>query len=288
MRHLKKPDQLAEAASAYVGYTCRQGNSSIFGPAGQTWDGAFIDYIAQELNIDGLPKHWHSSAALAFYIKSGRIFKTPARGDIVFYVAAVGDGLEAPHVGIVTEASSWKQHSTFKAVEANVSSGQPRGSQENNGVYERVRFATEVLAFARPNFSYKKLGELELITGSGDFRTARVDRTTGKPRTTGSSGGGRSTLHIVRPSHLIRAQDRRAASTASPGVRKSVELIQLALGAHPAVMLNNADRGIFNLKTRAALAAFQRYIGYLNPTGEPDLRTLQELANACKLFDVSE
>jgi len=268
MRHRKKPDQLAEAASAYVGYTCRQGNSSIFGPAGQQWDGAFIDYIAQELKIDGLPKHWHSSAALAFYIKSGRIFKTPARGDIVFYVATVDGGLDAPHVGIVTDASSWKKHSTFKAVEANVSSGQPRGSQENNGVYERVRFATEVLAFARPNFSYKKLGELELITGSGS--------------------GSKSTLHIVRPSHLIRAQDRRSAASASPNVRKSVELIQLALGAHPAVMLNNADRGIFNLKTRAALAAFQRYIGYLNPTGEPDLRTLQELADACRLFDVSE
>jgi hypothetical protein len=262
MKHSKKADQLAEAASAYVGYTCRQGNSSIFGPAGQSWDGSFIDYIAQELNINGLPKHWHSSAALAFYIKSGRIFKTPARGDIVFYVSTVDGGLDAPHVGIVTDASSWRQHSTFKAVEANVSSGQPRGPQENNGVYERVRFATEILAFARPNFSYKKSGKIEI--------------------------GSKPTLHIVRPSHLIRAQDRRAAASASPGVRKSVELVQVALGTHPAVMLNNADRGIFNPKTRAALAAFQRYIGYLNPTGEPDLRTLQELADASGLFDVSE
>lgn len=265
MRPPKKSHQLAEAASAYVGYTCRQGNSSIFGPAGQPWDGSFIDYIAQELEITGLPKHWHSSAALAFYIKSGRIFKTPARGDIVFYTSTVDGGLEAPHVGIVSDVSSWKKHSTLKAIEANVSSGLPRGSQENNGVYERLRFSSDVLAFARPNFSYKKSRHLELI-GSGS-----------KP-----------TLHIVRPSHLIRCQDRKSAMTASPGVRKSVELIQIALGTHPAVMLNNADRGIFNPKTRAALAAFQRYIGYINPTGEPDLRTLQELAGACGLFDVSE
>jgi hypothetical protein len=75
---------------------------------------------------------------------------------------------------------------------------------------------------------------------------------------------------------------RERAASAKPEFRKSVETVQLALAAHPGVKLRNADRGVFNGKCRAALAAFQRFSGFAADecNGLPNVRTLQLLSQS--------
>jgi len=242
---------LVEAASAYVGYTCKPGNISSFGAAtgtnGLVWDGSFIDVIARESGLL-LPAHVHTASALAVYMQTGRIFHVPKRGDIVFFAFSADDGLSAPHVGVVTDTTAWRKHRVFKTIEAQVSSGVPKGPQETNGVYERTRHELDVIGFARPRL--RKI--------SRDMKAAR---------------GG---VPVVQPAHLTKCMTVQKSLTASPEMRRSVELVQVALAQE--VRLRDADRGVFNPKTQAALAAFQRTIGYVSPTGMPDAKSLQELS----------
>jgi len=254
----RRPDKLhplVEAASAYVGYTCKPGKGSVFGAQtgtnGLNWDGAFIDVVAKDSGVL-LPACVYTPAALAVYVRDRRIFHAPKTGDIVFFAFAAEDGQElvAPHVGIVTDVSMWKKHRVFKTIEAQVSTGNPRGNQDRDGVYERTRFQTDVIAFARP--------KLKRRATEGDMKESHD----GVPQ--------------VLPAHLTRCSSSSRAATASAEHRRGVALVQTALASE--VGLREADRGVFNGKTQAALAAFQRSIGYVDPDGTPDERSLQELA----------
>jgi hypothetical protein len=159
MRTEKTPKELRElfisTAESYVGYTASADRLNIFGERlgsdGQPWDGAFIDVIARETGLS-LPSHTYVTVALAEYIGSGIFHVRPRRGDIVFFVTSTVMDFGSPHIGIVTDASRHAIDGTFETVEGMTSSGQPRGTNNTNGVYKRIRHQSEVIGYARPRF----------------------------------------------------------------------------------------------------------------------------------------
>jgi hypothetical protein len=252
----RKPHPLADTASAYVGYTARNGQTPFGQATGYNgtqfqWDGSFVDAVLKEAGYRNQPAHSHTVTALAEYVKQNRIFKNPQRGDIVFFSFSVNGQAQllAPHVGVVTDTRDWRKHGKFKSVEGQVATGQPKGPTEENGVYERSRHKYDVIGFARPK---KKPASRRVYTEKA-------------PQIT------------VRPSYLMRCLTAQMTASAKPEIRRAVECVQIALAE--TVGLTNADRAIFNPKTQSALAEFQRSIGVLNATGTPDVRTLTVLAN---------
>ena len=260
---MKKSHPIAEAASAYTGYTSRDVNNTFAISTGFTggfqWDGSFIDRVLQDAKAaSSLPSHVNTATALAFYIKNGWLHRNPKPGDIVFYnfpTASQTVSFDPGHIGVVTDTSKWKTASTFRAVEAQVASGLPKAASDTNGVYERTRFETDVAAFVRiPN---RLLGV-----------------------STQDPGVPAATSHIeVRTAYLDRCVPGKA-QTAKPEFRKAVEAVQVALSNHPGVQLRNVDRGVYDRQTRSAIAAFQRLQGYSPEecTGTANIRTLEDLS----------
>lgn len=268
----KRPHPLAEAASSYTGYTSRDVNNTFAISTGYTggfqWDGSFIDRVFKDASAaSSLPSHVNTATALAFYIKNGYLRSKPQPGDLVFYSFPTASGtvsFDPYHVGVVTDVSKWKTASAFRAVEAQVNSGLPKAASEENGVYERTRFATDVAAFVRiPN---RLLG-----VSTQDQRV---------PAATAATSN-------IRTAHFDRCVPGKA-QTAKPEFRKSVELVQLALSEHPGVRLQNADRGVYDRQTRSAIAAFQRLEGFKPEecTGQANVKTLEALAKKFEFFQV--
>lgn len=258
---MKKTHPLVQAASAYTGYTARDVNNTFAISTGYTggfqWDGSFIDRVLKDAEAASeLPSHVNTATALAFYIKNGFVHSKPLPGDIVFYSFPTDSGtvsFDPPHVGVVTDVSTWKTASAFRAIEAQINSGLPKAASDTNGVYERTRYATDVLAFVRIPKRY--LQETVVADTSTD-------------------------AHVVRPSHIDRCNGAKQAATAKPEFRTSTELVQVALANHPAVRLQNANRGVFDAHMRSAIAAFQRAQGYRSEecNGIPNMRTLTDLS----------
>lgn len=260
----KKIHPLVETASAFVGFTARpQGNPFLINAGVPNsdfqWDGAFVDAMLEKLYQTGrLPKTASSTEALAFYIRNGWQRRAPKPGDLVYF-SYPGEGTAtaylSPRVGIVSSTDGWRANGTFRVIEGQTDSGQPKGPQDRNGVYERTHYATDVTAFVRiPN---RYLGRDE---------ETREEAT--------------PTSHIVRPAHLERCSSSSKTATAKPAYRKSTELVQLALSQHPASNLRNADRQVYNNLTASAMAAFQRFQGHpaSECLGYPNVRSLTELA----------
>ena len=269
---MKKSHPIAEAASAYTGYTARDVNNTFAISTGFTggfqWDGSFIDRVFQDAKAASvLPSHVNTATALAFYIQNGYLHRNPKPGDLVFYsfpTASQTVSFDPYHVGVVTDTSKWKTAHSFRAVEAQVNSGLPKAASEDNGVYERTRFATDVAAFVRiPN----RL--LQTVTP-----VSTQDQ--GLPASAAATSN-------IRTAHFDRCVPGKA-QTAKPEFRKSVELVQIALAAHPGVRLQNADRGVYDRQTRSAIAAFQRLQGFpaAECTGQANVKTLEALG---KMFD---
>jgi hypothetical protein len=261
----RRPHLLADTASAYVGFTARNGQTPFGQASGYNgtqfqWDGSFIDTVLKEAGYRNQPAHSHTVTALAEYTKQNRMFHHPQRGDVVFFSFSVNGqaNLLAPHVGIVTDATEWRKHGKFKSVEGQVATGQPKGPTDENGVYERSRHKYDVIGFARPKKE----------TASHRLYTEKLAVT--QPQIT------------VRPSYLLRCTTAQSTASAKPEIRRAVECVQIALSE--TVGLRNADRYIFNPKTQSALAEFQRTLGALNATGVPDVRTLTELAKRTHNF----
>lgn len=265
----KRANPIAEAARSYEGFTARGNNSNSFAiEAGLTgnyfqWDGAFVDRVLATAGITGgtVPVHSNTAAALSFYLANGRVRTNPQAGDIVFYSFQTASGtasFDAPHVGIVTDVSRWKKETSFRAIEAQVNSGQPKAPSEENGVYERTRYATDVLAFVRVGYTrfnkQRPVSEKELVT--------------------------------VKPAYITRCTTSQQAASARPEIRRAVEAVQIALAAHPAVRLRDANRGVFDNKTRSAYAAFERFIG-MRPEdckGTPTVESLEALSEKSTFF----
>lgn len=258
----KKTHPLVEAASAYTGYTARDVNNTFAIDSGYTggfqWDGSFVDRVLKNVGAaSALPHHVNTAIALGFYIRNGWVRRAPKPGDLVFYTFPTEShtvSFDPGHIGVVTETDRWKTDHVFKSVEAQVASGLPKAASDSNGVYERTRYATDVAAFVRIPKRYLETIERPALDTSA--------------------------IPTVRPAHFARCVPGKF-QTAKPEFRKSVETVQIALAAHPGVRLQNADRGVFNGKTRAALAAFQRLNGFSpeDCNGDPNAKTLELLAN---------
>lgn len=272
-------NKIVETAREYLGFTARGNNSNTFAiEAGLTgeyfpWDGAFVDRVLKEAGVSQFPANGNTAAALSFYLRNGLQRRVPKPGDLVFYgfqTSSHTASFDAPHVGIVSDTARWKKESSFRAIEAQVNSGQPKAPTEENGVYERTRYATDVLAFIRIS-----------------NRNERADFLSLKRR-----AKEKENLVTVRPAQLTRCLTQQQAASAKPEIRRAVEAVQIALATHPAVKLRNATRGVYDSKTRSAAAAFQRFTGKRPEecTGMLSTEDLQLLADNGKesFFHASE
>ena len=239
------------SAENYLGYTSRADGTNIFGETvgysgkGLPWDGAFIDVCAREVGLP-LPAFVYTPQALSSYLSNGRFFQTPKTGDIVFFEMSTVTDFGPPHVGIVTDVSSYSTDGIFSTIEAQVSHGLPRGSSLNDGVYKRVRSSLDAIGFARPNFNLTARHGEELNT---------------------------STVPEIVPAQV------------KPNMKHpNVQLVQLALSVVTGV--RRLPRGHFDGKTRSAYAKFQRSIGYVPADGVPDFNSLQRLSKETGIFKV--
>jgi hypothetical protein len=146
-----------EHARSYVGFRSRANRVNGFGAGvrqdGKPWNGSFLETVFHETGVSIGPSLVSTTAALAHFNRTNRLFQKPRVGDIVFYAWSTDDdGMGQPHVGLVTEVRDFNRDSKFKAIEGMTNSGLPKGPQEHDGIYERTRYRTDVLAFARPKY----------------------------------------------------------------------------------------------------------------------------------------
>ncbi len=239
---------IAEAASQ-VGYTARPNRNSFYGERtgynSQPWSGSFIDVIAHSTDVD-IPSLVYPTAAMQVFMKTGRLHVTPKPGDIAFFAFPTEGHFDVQHVGIVEDVTGVTFNGSFKTIEAQVTSGNPKAQDQRDSVHHRVRFLTDVVAFGRPNFQRSRLN-----VEAGGAVDARVP--------------------IVNIARVLTWKP--CADT---------ELIQRALAV--TVDLRNARRGTWDAQTRSAFANFQRMVGYVgeDATGTPDPKSLQLLAAASK------
>lgn len=158
-RNRELREKFVERALQETGYTARPNGTSFYGERvgytgnGLPWDGAFIDVVARECGLR-LTAHVYTASALAEYVRTARLYRKPQRGDVVFFnfAADPSAAFNGPHVGIVVDTSAWDKSGKVLTVEAQVSSGLPKGAQLIDGVYKRVRYSTDILGFGRPSF----------------------------------------------------------------------------------------------------------------------------------------
>lgn len=247
-------------ALAYQGHRSLANMVSGFGEkvgyGSNPWAGAFIDVVAREAGLTpkNIPAAVYTPAALAEFARRNALYQRPKRGDIVFF-AFPGEGarsmFDMPHVGIVTDTSRFAATGFFQVLEAQTSTGLPRGNQDPTGVYLRVRSSQEVIGFGRPDFGTKRT-----LSFSNKLKV--------------SASGPLPTLTTA---HLTTGRANRATET-----------LQLALASQ--VQLAGYLPGTFDAATRAALAHYQRTIGRIGPDaiGHPDADTLTRLAHDTGLF----
>jgi hypothetical protein len=248
-------------ALAYQGHRSLANMVSGFGEkvgyGANPWSGAFIDVVAREAGLtnDDLPAMVYTPAGLAEFARWNALYSRPRRGDIVFY-AFPGEGarsmFDMMHVGIVTDTQHLASTGLFQAIEAQTSTGLPRGNQDPTGVYLRTRSEQDVLTFARPRYRTRKtlnnLLRVPLPGTSPALPTLTVAQlTTGRPN-------------------------------------RATEVLQLALQQR--VNLRGHTPGTLDAATRAGIAHFQRAIGRVgaDATGQLDNPTLARLARDTGLF----
>lgn len=269
-------------AKKYIGYQSGLMQRTAFGERvgydSTVWSGAFVDVVARESGLH-LPSFVYTPTACAEAIRNGLVVRRPAPGDIVVYNFATDSSAQGvtasafamPHCGIVTDVRELSTNGTFQVVEANTRSGHPKyEAQQRDGVYLRVRRMTDVMMLIRP----------KEFQGPGFFRPVELLL---------------KLFKMVKASQLELEEIQAAATDEKlvqlqylqPGKRnKQIEVVQLALSMY--VDIEGAARGYWDGATRAAFARYQRNIGRVgeDASGEPDLYTLQRLAQETGLFKI--
>ena len=248
-------DRFIETARSQVGYRALPMKQSAFGQSagyqGQTWNGAFLDWVIREAGVD-LPRFTSSTAALGQLLRAHRLFRVPQTGDVVFLEAGADGGFSQPAVGVVTDTEEWDHMRAVKVVLGQVGSPAPRGSNDPTGVFERVYYETDVLAFGRAKFGGRRL-----------FRVPAKEIKSDEPK--------------VRSAHFVYGK-----------TNKSVVLLQTALA--DTVGLRDAVKGKFDAQTRSAFAAWQRRCGLVgsDADGTVDADSLRRLGETTGLFTVKD
>lgn len=273
---IKRAEFIALVKS-YVGYEANAGLRNQFGATvgydGTPWAGAFIDVAARAVSVK-LPSCVQTASALAEFIRDGQLRTKPLPGDIVFFAAAeefAASAFEMPHVGVVVDVREFHLTGKFLTVEGNTRSGNPKfAATQMDGVYQRIRYSTEVLAFARPA-EFEASGSFQLFTKVIKFLKA---------------------ARAVSLEEIQKAtEDKKSITLAAlrAGNRnRQVEAVQLALGL--VTDLQDAARGVWDSATEHAYQRWQRSIGYVgkDANGMPDRASLERLAQETGLFTVRD
>lgn len=148
--------RIIQTARSQVGYRSLPLRNAVYasetGHGAASWSGSFVErvFASESIPLEAAS----TNHLLEWAVKAGRTTSTrPHPGDVAVYAFPVeGDHFGQPHVGIVTYAESYRKDGVFYAVEGETASGKPRGDQTPNGVFERLRFHTDVITFIRPVF----------------------------------------------------------------------------------------------------------------------------------------
>lgn len=256
-------DRIIQVATSYEGYSAAAGSADIFsskvGKPGAHWNGIYVDVVLMEAGLELPTTHVTTSTALRYYMMSGRLHTTPKPGDVAFFTFPT-DGETGPynqmHVGIVTGSENFSRDGSFKVIEGQIDAGLPKsGNRTKNGVHVRVRYSTDVVGFGRPALTPKVLTD-------GDQDPA-------------------ATQLLTKPT--------LKASIMKAGLKhKQVTVLQQQLKAMK--LFTGAYTGVLDTRTIAAVASFQRTIGYVGSeaSGIPDRRTLDRLAQILQTFNVTD
>jgi hypothetical protein len=168
---MKKRDAVIETARAQIGYRAVPGvGTSVFGswaghPQGR-WDGAFLDWCADQVDVD-LPRMTDTNWAMHEYVRTGRLYLKPRVGDIAFMYSNVQFGM--PRVGIVTAVSAYGNPTIIAGESANP---QPQSNNDPIGVYESLTFNWRVIGYGRPR--YRRASQPQMPDTSMEVRTSDI------------------------------------------------------------------------------------------------------------------
>lgn len=240
---------IVDEAMRHVGYRAQPQRRSAFQLKpylGQPWNGTFVDRVLHDTFGDFAEVRFISTvAALGYYAARNRVYRKPRAGDVVFFNFSSDpqQPFEQPHIGIVT---GLRGDGAFETVEAEANPGHAQGSRLPDGVFERVRYPTDILGVVRP--------------------TART--------VNGVDGDGEDS-NLVRMSYF-----ESNPSTKS----KAVETVQRALNrVRPAFTFNRGKKdGVF----KSAFAAYARETGTVENRGELTYGPLSTLASETGVFHI--
>lgn len=144
---------IVDAARKQVGYHSQPQKTNGFSPRGynnRDWNGSYIDRVLTDaFGTEPEVSFLSTVTALGYYAVRNGLYRKPRVGDIVFYNFATdpAEWDHQPHVGVVTEL---RPNGGFRAIEAQTFTGRPQGTQLADGIHERERYATDLLAVVRP------------------------------------------------------------------------------------------------------------------------------------------
>lgn len=265
----RRSDELAElfaaTAEGHVGYRNVTGPNEFSARVGYNghdhpWDGAFLDCVQREAGLVGCPSLVATAAGLGELVTCRRAVLRPTRGDIVFFSFPVTTHFAGPHVGVVADGSKFLSSGKFISVEAQVASGQARASKDADGIFKRRRDVHDVLMFCRPLFRRSRPGEDSVQTGPSVELTKLTSR--------------RKSLDTS----LVQGALNTILGTPGPGRPFRAD-----------GPLSIPVTGIWDDRTRASFARFQRSIGFVGPdaSGEPEPNALARLGRDSGRFSVS-
>lgn len=147
-----RTEAIIEAARRQVGYHAQPQKQNAFEPrrTAKDWNGSFVNHVLRDaFNTHPEVSFVSTVTALGYYARTNGLYRKVRPGDVVFFNFST-DGAEwdhQPHVGVCVEVSP---DGSFRTVEGQTFSGKPQGVQLADGVHERVRYGTDVLAVVRP------------------------------------------------------------------------------------------------------------------------------------------
>jgi hypothetical protein len=278
-------DAFITTARKYVGYKSELGGRNMFGERvgydSTVWSGAFIDVIARESGLD-LPSFVYSPAALAEFIRKKSTARKPQPGDIaIFNFSSIspvnGSNFASPHVGLVVDTRELTSNGRFLTIEGNVTGS--TSYQQFDGVHQKIRYATEVVTFARPANFERGIRKFVRTAAAAIFQlTAWIRKK--------FSAAERIELQQLEEAaaQLLTVDVQKLV----PGTKnKHVTAVQLALSQ--VTDISGAEEGKWDQATASAFARFQRNIGRVGSqaNGKPEVNTLNRLAQMTGLFNIA-
>lgn len=213
-----------------LGYAERPGNRTKYGRwyglDGGPWCAIWVSWVADQAGAtDIIPRHAYTPAGAAWFEARGRYFRTPKRGDIVFYRFPSMNRIS--HVGIVETVHS---DGSITAIEGNTNAA---GSRTGGRVMRKRRSRSLVAGFGHP--AYVSAAQLEALRKAE--ATARAKRVAA------------ARVAAAKAKRAAEARARKAAAAAKrkkKGPSKAVKVVTGVVvvigGTGTVVAVNEAPR----------------------------------------------